>query len=567
MDRKIWSGRAALPLVLLTGLLVGQTNSAFADANGRAGQSGATASTCASCHSLTPSLTTVQFGVATGSFPTSVVANSVNVFTFTVSGGPAVNAGLDISASGGTLTATGAGTKMLQSEVVQSSPTTPFPTAGVVYSFTWTAPATAGSVTLYGAGVSGDGTGSEPLDGTATATATITVTAATTANVPPTAFFTGNTTGTVGLLVGFNSAGSTDADGTIAARDWNFGDGATTTGVDASGATATHTYAAAGTFPVKLTVTDNAGATNSITHDIVVSTVGASLAPVANPGGPYTGTAGAAVSFSGSASTVATAPAIYSWNFGDASTTSTSTLAAPTHTYAAAGLYLVTLTVTDSGTPPISSSVTARAEIAAATTTPPTTSTGQVLYDANCASCHGPKAGPAGADGSVVGESAGDIREAIAEVPTMQSLSTLTASEIFSIAVYLKPAPRPSRGERLYNKYCAECHGPGGTGADEPAIVGASAALIKDEVINEPETQYLEPLLDKEDAIQLIARFLGGAGVSRSDLQALPNTEATDDTFLDKKPAAKEPAPAAGALDWLTLIGVGAWGFSRRRKK
>ena len=62
---------------------------------------------------------------------------------------------------------------------------------------------------------------------------------------------------------------STDSDGTIASRSWNFGDGTTSTATNPS-----KTYSAAGTYSVSLTVTDNAGATNTKTSSVTVSSSG-----------------------------------------------------------------------------------------------------------------------------------------------------------------------------------------------------------------------------------------------------------------------------------------------------
>lgn len=56
----------------------------------------------------------------------------------------------------------------------------------------------------------------------------------------------------------FDASGSTDADGSISDYFWQFGDGATSTGI-----TTTHTYMATGTYDVLLTVTDDGGATSS----------------------------------------------------------------------------------------------------------------------------------------------------------------------------------------------------------------------------------------------------------------------------------------------------------------
>ncbi len=85
-------------------------------------------------------------------------------------------------------------------------------------------------------------------------------------NQPPVASFTATTSG---LTASFNASGSSDSDGSIASYAWNFGDGAT-----GSGVTQSHTYAAMGTYNVTLTVTDNGGLTASKSSSVTVSQTG-----------------------------------------------------------------------------------------------------------------------------------------------------------------------------------------------------------------------------------------------------------------------------------------------------
>ncbi|MCU1440494.1 MAG: hypothetical protein JWP85_1491 [Rhodoglobus sp.] len=84
-----------------------------------------------------------------------------------------------------------------------------------------------------------------------------------TTNTPPTAAFTSSV---AGLTASFDGSTSTDPDGTIAGYAWNFGD--STTG---SGATTSHAYATGGTYTATLTVTDNQGATGSVSHPVTVT--------------------------------------------------------------------------------------------------------------------------------------------------------------------------------------------------------------------------------------------------------------------------------------------------------
>ncbi|HEX7708813.1 MAG TPA: S8 family serine peptidase [Thermoanaerobaculia bacterium] len=81
-------------------------------------------------------------------------------------------------------------------------------------------------------------------------------------NVAPTANFTYATSG---LTVNFTDT-STDSDGSISSRSWNFGDGTTSTATNPS-----KTYAAGGTYTVGLTVTDNGGATGSTSQSVTVT--------------------------------------------------------------------------------------------------------------------------------------------------------------------------------------------------------------------------------------------------------------------------------------------------------
>ncbi len=69
--------------------------------------------------------------------------------------------------------------------------------------------------------------------------------------------------------------------------------------------------------------------------------------PVADPNGPYSGSAGEPVLFDGSGSSDLDGTIVsYDWDFGDGGT---GTGVAPTYTYAAEGTYTVSLTVTDDG--------------------------------------------------------------------------------------------------------------------------------------------------------------------------------------------------------------------------
>jgi len=85
-------------------------------------------------------------------------------------------------------------------------------------------------------------------------------------NQPPDAVFTFSPTSpTVGETVTFDGSGSSDSDGSIVSYSWDFGDGGA-----GSGAVVTHAFAASITYQVTLTVTDNEGASDTVTHTVTV---------------------------------------------------------------------------------------------------------------------------------------------------------------------------------------------------------------------------------------------------------------------------------------------------------
>ncbi len=134
--------------------------------------------------------------------------------------------------------------------------------------------------------------------------------------------------------------GSTDPDGAadITAWDWDFGGDGT-----ADVADPTHTFSAANTYEVSLTVTDAAGATNTVTQDVTVTTT-ANVPPTAD----FDFICNAEVCTFTDASTDGDGTiATYGWDFGDGTT---SDEADPVHTYT--GIteltdFDVALTVTD----------------------------------------------------------------------------------------------------------------------------------------------------------------------------------------------------------------------------
>jgi PKD repeat protein len=129
----------------------------------------------------------------------------------------------------------------------------------------------------------------------------------------PTASFTADCASS--LTCSFDGSASTPS---IASYAWDFGDSQTGTG-----ATPSHTYATAGSYTVKLTVTDTAGKTGSTTKQVQAGAPPAGQPPKAS----FTVQCQWAVcTFNGTGSTDPDNDiASYAWNFGDGKTGSGAT--------------------------------------------------------------------------------------------------------------------------------------------------------------------------------------------------------------------------------------------------
>lgn len=93
-------------------------------------------------------------------------------------------------------------------------------------------------------------------------------------NSPPNATVTiDDTTPAPGQSVAFSASASNDTDGQIVSYEWDFDDGSTATGENA-----THTFSSLGTYNVTLTVTDSGGATSSETVTVTVQEPGPTVA-------------------------------------------------------------------------------------------------------------------------------------------------------------------------------------------------------------------------------------------------------------------------------------------------
>jgi PKD repeat protein len=139
------------------------------------------------------------------------------------------------------------------------------------------------------------------------------------------------------MFVTFDASGCVNPHGTIINYAWNFGN---TIRQNSTTPFITHLYTSVTTFNVKLDITDNKGATATIT---IPTTTTNNFLPVAkfNPPTINGYTVNIASTSTDSDGTITSTR----WNWGDG--TNNDTTASATHIYAQAGTYTITLTVVD----------------------------------------------------------------------------------------------------------------------------------------------------------------------------------------------------------------------------
>ncbi len=301
------------------------------------------------------------------------------------------------------------------------------------------------------------------------------------ANNAPVAVVGGPYEGEAGTAaVQFDGSSSSDPDGDSLSYAWQFGDGNS-----GSGKLPTHNYTAAGDFEIRLVVNDGQSDSPPSITTAAITAPPVNLEPVAQPGGPYSGQPGVAVTFDGSASSDPNGDTVtYLWSFGDGAMGDG---ASPSHIYAAEGVYTVSLTVNDGALD--SPIATTTADIAV----PP-------ANRAPSADAGGPYAADTGSavmlDGTASTDPDGDMLtfiwdfgdSVLGDGPTPSHTYTTAGRYTVSLVVSdgelesaaaastveVTDSAEQSDGQALYDAQCLGCHGDPWNG---PAVDGSLPGL------------------------------------------------------------------------------------------
>jgi len=451
----------------------------LASASGFTGYSGNpntnSGSTCSLCHNdgIVPNVSL--------SGPAEVVAGETAYYTLSISGGQSKTAGFDISANGGDLNISIAGTSKSNGELKHTSPFQVGTDSYLEWQFSFTAPNSPGDVTLYAAAVSADGNG-QPGGDNAAATSIAIKILKTQQLLPPTALFQAPASAPVGATVDFDPSASSNGDGVIERYLWDFGDGSDLEINDKP----SHQFNSAGNYTVTLAVTDSNKYTGVIAHTITIGDVTTpspgeelynthckSCHGLGGSGGIARAIIGASVTQVQTA--LATVPNMQGISVSDSD------------------IQLIVDYLANSGGTP-----------------PPRPSDGPGLYGLLCAGCHGAD-GSGGIAKGITGAPFIMISQALTNISAMQSI-IINDSEIQKVAEFLLAGGNvtiPSDGAGLYQVFCSVCHGDGGHGGKFKAVTGAAQAMI-DAALR--QQTWMQDLNLSSSQVSAIAAFLGNGG-------------------------------------------------------
>ena len=161
-------------------------------------------------------------------------------------------------------------------------------------------------------------------------------------NQSPTADAGGPYYASVGDAITFDGSRSSDTEGMIEGYRWDFTNDGTYDTEWLISATTTYSYSSFGTYTVKLEVKDDTDGTDTDTTTVQIIRV----IPSAQINGPYSGMVNQPIAFSSSGSIGGSGGTIVSWDwtFGDGDVSSAQN---PNHIYTTAGIFTVTLKVTN----------------------------------------------------------------------------------------------------------------------------------------------------------------------------------------------------------------------------
>ncbi len=140
-------------------LVFGAVQYVFSFSTGIAGFSGMNGgNSCNNCHhsGVTPEVSISGSQV--------VLPGDTQIYTLIISGGQETAGGLNVAVTDGSLLSLSGETQLINGEIAHTTPKSANQDGDVVFSYAWTAPVITGTVTMYGAGNSVNGNGSNSGD-------------------------------------------------------------------------------------------------------------------------------------------------------------------------------------------------------------------------------------------------------------------------------------------------------------------------------------------------------------------------------------------------------------------